>query len=173
MLYLGGGCQGASRGPLSAAGDYKSERVMAIEFRCAQCGRLLQAGDAAPGTRVLCPGCGAFSTISAPDVESAIEFRCTQCSKLLRTAGDTAGQQAKCPECGALMTVPQPGTGVPDETLPYVSPPAPPSDQADSPFAPGGNAAGRTQDFDRREHSSEGTTLEFCQLVVAALGTHA
>ena len=36
------------------------------------------------------------------------------------------------------MTVPQPGTGVPDETLPYVSPPAPPSDQAGSPFAAGG-----------------------------------
>ncbi len=36
---------------------------MSIEFRCPQCARLLQAGDGTAGRRVLCPGCGAFSTV--------------------------------------------------------------------------------------------------------------
>ncbi len=36
---------------------------MPIEFSCEQCGRLVQAGDGTSGRRVLCPGCGAFSTV--------------------------------------------------------------------------------------------------------------
>ncbi len=123
---------------------------MSIEFRCTQCGRPLQAGDATPGTRILCPGCGAFSAVPSPsaghfgdrpngrEAGPAIEFRCTGCNKLLRTAADTAGKQAKCPECGRILSVPAPGAGVPDETLPYPPPPPPPSEETASPFAPGG-----------------------------------
>ena len=39
---------------------------MPIEFSCEQCGRTLQAGEATPGSRVLCPACGAFSTVPGP-----------------------------------------------------------------------------------------------------------
>lgn len=79
---------------------------MSIEFLCTQRGRPLQAGDATPGTRILCPGCGAFSAVPSPSVGhfgdqpngreagSAIEFRCTGCNKLLRTAADRAGKRA-------------------------------------------------------------------------------
>ncbi|MBN2476988.1 MAG: Com family DNA-binding transcriptional regulator [Pirellulales bacterium] len=81
---------------------------MASEFRCGQCDRLLHVGDARPGTRILCPECGAFSTVSE-GAAGPIEFRCSQCNKLLRTGAETAGKQAKCPKCGAITTVPQPG----------------------------------------------------------------
>ena len=40
---------------------------MPIEFRCTECGRPLQAGDAASGTRILCPACGAFSAVPSVD----------------------------------------------------------------------------------------------------------
>lgn len=40
---------------------------MPIEFRCTECGRPLQAGDAASGTRILCPGCGVFSAVPSVD----------------------------------------------------------------------------------------------------------
>lgn len=122
---------------------------MPTELRCTQCGRTLQAGDASPGTRILCPGCGAFSTVPAPDPVGTVEFRCPGCNKLLRTASDAAGKQAKCPECGMVTTIPAPpggpgapadvpGAGVPDETLPYPSAPPSPSRQPASPFAAGG-----------------------------------
>lgn len=106
---------------------------MPLELRCTQCGRPLQAGDASPGTRILCPACGAFSAVTAPEAGTPIEFRCTGCNKLLRTAADTAGKQAKCPECGQIVAVPGSAAGVPAETLPYPSPtPEPPTG---SPFA--------------------------------------
>ena len=111
---------------------------MASEFRCTQCGRVLQAGDAAPGTRMLCPGCGAFSTVPAPEVGPPIEFRCTQCNKLLRTPAETAGKQAKCPECGAILSVPAAGAGVPGEGAPGGPAFPPPGPEAGSPFTPGG-----------------------------------
>lgn len=123
---------------------------MPIEFRCTECGRALQAGDATAGTRILCPGCGTFSAVPSPsaghfgdrpdgrEAGPPIEFRCTGCNKLLRTAADTAGKQAKCPECGRILPVPAPGAGVPGETLPYTPPPPPPSEEPASPFAPGG-----------------------------------
>jgi DNA-directed RNA polymerase subunit RPC12/RpoP len=111
---------------------------MPIDFHCAQCGRPLQAGDASPGTRILCPACGAFSTIPASDTGSPIEFRCTGCDKLLRTPADTAGEQARCPECGKIVPVPGPAAGVPAETLPYPAAPPPPRGQPASPFASGG-----------------------------------
>lgn len=111
---------------------------MPIEFHCTHCGRMLQAGDASPGTRILCPACGAFSAVPAPQpVPQAgtppIEFRCPGCNKLLRTAGDTAGKQAKCPECGQIVSVPGPAAKVPPETLPY--PPPSPVIPPGSPFA--------------------------------------
>jgi hypothetical protein len=39
---------------------------MAIEFRCPECGRLLQAGGDTVGRRVLCPGCAAFCMVPGP-----------------------------------------------------------------------------------------------------------
>jgi len=117
---------------------------MPLELRCAQCGRPLQAGDASPGTRILCPACGAFSPVAAPEAAAPIEFRCTGCNKLLRTAADTAGKQAKCPECGRIVAVPGPGAAVPAETLPYPSPPS--GTQTGSPFAPAGSATAAPSD---------------------------
>ena len=113
---------------------------MSIEFSCTQCGRQLQAGDATAGTRILCPGCGTFSAVPAPESGAAIEFRCTGCNKLLRTGSDTAGKQAKCPECGKIVPVPGPRAGVSDETLPYPAPDAAPGEGTGSPFAPGAGA---------------------------------
>lgn len=125
------------------------EAVVPTDFRCAQCSRLLQAGDASPGTRILCPGCGAFSTVPASDAAPAIEFRCAGCNRLLRTAHDTAGKQARCPACGTVSMVPIPSVGRPDvpasgpapggvdEPVPYPSTPPPPGEEFDSPFAPG------------------------------------
>jgi len=107
---------------------------MPIELRCTQCGRPLQAGDASPGTRILCPACGAFSAVPAPEAGAPIEFRCSGCNKLLRTAADTAGKQAKCPECDQIVSVPGPGAHVPPETLPYPSPSS--GAPLGSPFAP-------------------------------------
>lgn len=114
---------------------------MALEFSCTQCGRPLHPGDATPGTRVLCPACGTFSTVAAPAAGAPIEFRCTGCNKLLRTAADTAGKQARCPECGAVVPVPGPEAGVSDETLPYLPSPGPPTGETASPFAPDGQSA--------------------------------
>jgi len=117
---------------------------MPLEFRCTQCSRPLQAGDASPGTRILCAACGAFSAVPAPEAAAPIEFRCTGCNKLLRTAADTAGKQAKCPECGKIVSVPGPGAGVTAETLPYPSPPS--GTQTGSPFAPAGSATAAPSD---------------------------
>jgi phage FluMu protein Com len=111
---------------------------MPSDFRCTQCGRPLQAGDASPGTRILCAACGAFSPVPAPEAAAPIEFRCTGCNKLLRTPADTAGKQAKCPECGQIVSVPGPGVGVPAETLPYPSPSS--GAPLGSPFAPAASA---------------------------------
>ena len=126
---------------------------MSIEFTCTQCGRPLQAGDASPGTRVLCPGCGAFSSVPQPQPDQPqpdqpqpvqsqptqpIEFRCSACSKLLRVPADTAGKQAKCPECGQVVPVPSPTAPGLDETLPHSGVPQKPAAQPASPFAPGG-----------------------------------
>jgi hypothetical protein len=38
---------------------------MAIEFRCAGCGRLLQVGDDAVGRNAQCPECGGFTVVPA------------------------------------------------------------------------------------------------------------
>ncbi|MHC4177836.1 MAG: Yip1 family protein [Planctomycetota bacterium] len=126
---------------------------MSIEFTCTKCGRSLQAGDATAGTRILCPACGAFSTVPAPsagqspvppneqEAGAPIEFRCTGCSKLLRTAAHTAGKHAKCPECGTIVPVPEPGTRPLEETLPHPGRAAPPSEEVGTPFAPGGETA--------------------------------
>ncbi len=111
---------------------------MPAQLHCGQCGKSLEAGDAVPGTRILCPGCGAFSTVPAPASGGPIEFRCTGCDRLLRTPADTAGKQARCPECGAVVSVPQPGAGVLDDTLPYPTPPAQQGEEKGSPFAPAG-----------------------------------
>jgi len=51
---------------------------MAIEFRCAQCGKLLRIGDDAVGKQARCPECGAISSVPAPgtlprDLEAASE----------------------------------------------------------------------------------------------------
>ncbi len=118
---------------------------MPIEFSCTQCGRQLQAGNATSGTRILCPGCGAFSAVPAREAPAAIEFRCTGCNKLLRTGGETAGKQAKCPDCGAIVPVPGQGPGVPDETLPHPGPAGPPSEETGSPFAAAGGAGAEAE----------------------------
>jgi phage FluMu protein Com len=110
---------------------------MPTEFQCTQCGRALEAGDASPGTRILCPGCGAFSTVPGPAPGAPIEFRCTGCNKLLRTAAETAGKQAKCPECGTVTSVPAAGT-MPAKPEPFIPPPPPGAEQP-GPFALGGD----------------------------------
>lgn len=144
---------------------------MSIEFSCTQCGRQLQAGDATSGTRILCPGCGAFSAVPAREAPAAIEFRCTGCSKLLRTGGETAGKQAKCPDCGAIVPVPVPGPGVPDETLPYAGPAGPPSEEAGSPFAAAGGAGAETEPpGPSAEPPSEETGSPFADAEPAAVG---
>jgi hypothetical protein len=38
---------------------------MAIEFRCARCGKLLRIGDDAAGRQARCPECGAISSVPA------------------------------------------------------------------------------------------------------------
>jgi len=124
---------------------------MANEFPCTKCGRQLHPGNAPPGRRVLCPGCGAFSEVPEPGAGSAsqpgpappagapIEFRCTQCNKLLRTPAETAGKQAKCPECGAILPVPMAGVAATSAGGPRVPPPPPPpTAPAGSPFGAGG-----------------------------------
>ncbi len=44
---------------------------MSIEFRCAQCGRLLRTPEGTTGRQAKCPQCGALSTI--PEVSSAVQ----------------------------------------------------------------------------------------------------
>lgn len=117
---------------------------MPLEMRCTQCGRPLHPGDASPGTRILCPGCGAFSAVPGPDAGAPIEFRCSGCHKLLRTPADTAGKPAKCPECGQIVAVPGAAAGVPTETLPYPSPT--PGPATGSPFAPAGSGTAAPSD---------------------------
>ena len=51
---------------------------MAIEFRCAQCGKLLRIGDDAVGKQARCPECGAISSVPPagtrpPDLDTASE----------------------------------------------------------------------------------------------------
>ncbi len=41
---------------------------MAIEFRCAQCNRLLRTGDETAGRHAQCPECGAISAVPTPTV---------------------------------------------------------------------------------------------------------
>ncbi|MBN2476986.1 MAG: hypothetical protein JXB62_20430 [Pirellulales bacterium] len=120
---------------------------MANEFPCVKCGRTLQPGDAPPGRRILCPGCGGFSEVPAAGAAGGepIEFRCPQCNRLLRTPAETAGKQAKCPECGAIVAVPQRSAPQLDETLPGTPPPPPPPPGGGSPFE-GGQPAGRGDD---------------------------
>jgi DNA-directed RNA polymerase subunit RPC12/RpoP len=97
-----------------------------FDYRCTYCGHTNSSAGQAPGTEVVCGGCGNRILVPLPpalpppqpapaatEEDSRIKFFCVYCCQKLSASAPMVGHSTLCPNCSRSVTVPAPRPQVP------------------------------------------------------------